>query len=68
MRELRRANEGSGMKDYYKKLGCKLTAWRGRLCYTHWRESQGQFFVPEQKLFVGRLKSRQRSHGRQRSL
>jgi len=23
---------------------CKLTPWRGRLCYTHYRESQGEAF------------------------
>src|SRR5450759_3576101 len=29
---------------YCAKPGCKLTPWRGKFCYTHWRISQGFFF------------------------
>jgi hypothetical protein len=52
MRELRRTNEGSWMKDHCKQPRCKLNPWRGRLCYAHWRESQGWAFDRQQKIFV----------------
>lgn len=34
------------------KSGCKLTTWRQRLCYRHWRESQGFVFDRDRKIFV----------------
>jgi hypothetical protein len=34
------------------KPGCKLSAWRKRLCFTHWRESQGFVFDSALKVFV----------------
>ena len=37
-----------------KQPGCKFPVWRERLCYRHWRESQGQVFDPERKVFVKR--------------
>jgi len=35
-----------------KHPGCKFAAWRGVLCYLHWKESQGFIFDAVQKLFV----------------
>ena len=35
-----------------KYFGCKLTPWRGLLCYTHWRQSQGFIFDQLRKVFV----------------
>ena len=35
-----------------KKTDCKFEAWRRRLCYRHWRESQGFVFDPQLKVFV----------------
>jgi hypothetical protein len=32
--------------------GCKLKPWRGRLCYRHWRESQGDVFDLQLGKFV----------------
>jgi hypothetical protein len=37
---------------YCTKPGCKLNAWRKRLCFTHWRESQGFVFDCTLKVFV----------------
>jgi hypothetical protein len=37
---------------YCTKPGCKLNAWRKRLCFTHWRESQGFVFDRTLKVFV----------------
>jgi hypothetical protein len=34
------------------KPACKLSAWRKRLCFTHWRESQGFAFDSALKVFV----------------
>jgi hypothetical protein len=34
------------------KPACKLSAWRKRLCFTHWRESQGFVFDRTRKVFV----------------
>jgi hypothetical protein len=34
------------------KPACKLSAWRKRLCFTHWRESQGFVFDSTLKVFV----------------
>jgi hypothetical protein len=33
------------------KPACKLSAWRKRLCFTHWRESQGFVFDRTLKVF-----------------
>lgn len=35
-----------------KQRACMFAAWRKRLCYTHWRESQGWVFDVAQKVFV----------------
>jgi hypothetical protein len=35
-----------------KKPECRFEAWRRRLCYRHWRESQGFVFDPELRVFV----------------
>lgn len=35
-----------------KEPNCKFEAWRGRLCYKHWRESRGFTFDPRLKVFV----------------
>jgi len=34
------------------KPGCRFYLYRGRLCYRHWRESQGFVFDAARKLFV----------------
>ncbi len=34
------------------KSGCKFNPWRGRLCFTHWKLSQGFAFDRERKVFV----------------
>jgi hypothetical protein len=43
-------NERSAQTGNCKQPGCKLAAWRRRLCYTHWRIDQGFFF--DGKAFV----------------
>jgi hypothetical protein len=40
--------------SHCKQPGCKLTPWRGRLCYQHWRESRGWIFDTQRKVFVKR--------------
>ena len=34
------------------KPDCRFEAWKGRLCYKHWRESQGFLFDPQLGMFV----------------
>lgn len=36
---------------------CKLAPWRRGWCYTHWRQSLGFVFDPEQRVFVKRRKA-----------
>jgi hypothetical protein len=36
--------------NHCRRKDCKLIPWLRRLCYTHWRESQG--FVFDGKMFV----------------
>jgi hypothetical protein len=51
---------------YCKRVGCRLTCWKDRLCYEHYRENQGFVFDRERGVFihrkdrsaVGRRKSR----------
>jgi hypothetical protein len=43
---------------YCAKRNCKFQPWRGRLCYTHWRISQGFFFDPERKSFIKPIHTR----------
>lgn len=42
------------MKTHCKKSGCKFIPWRGSLCYTHFRESQGFVFDPVRKIFIAK--------------
>lgn len=38
--------------SHCKQPGCKFIPWRRRLCYQHFRESQGWFFDATRKIFV----------------
>ena len=38
--------------NHCKQPGCKFAPWRRRLCFRHWRYSQGFVFDPEQKAFI----------------
>jgi hypothetical protein len=35
-----------------RQPGCKLTAWKHRLCYTHWKLSLGFIFDSDRKVFI----------------
>jgi hypothetical protein len=41
-------SDGSFCMTHCKKLGCKFSPWRSRLCYRHFRESRGFVFDGKQ--------------------
>jgi hypothetical protein len=43
---------GARVVSHCAKPGCKLAPWRERLCYTHWRASEGFVFDLTRKVFV----------------
>lgn len=45
---------GEILKTHCRKPGCKFVPWRGSLCYTHFRESQGFVFDPLRKIFIAK--------------
>jgi hypothetical protein len=52
--------------NHCKQAGCKLTPWRRRLCYTHWRIDQGFFFdgkafVKDDRRAIDRLRGKRPS-------
>jgi hypothetical protein len=48
------ANRGGNHMSRCIKPGCKCAVWRHRLCFTHWRESQGWVFDLTRKVFIRR--------------